>query len=168
MVDDYDNKIFNYLISRVSSRENASIAVVTLTSSASLIFLAFFQNTEFDFYWESFSIGIIFPALAFLYNEITNRGLHQDDQNAINCLIKKIDKEKWEKETKKIIVNENRRYSRRILMRFAFLSPILGWLFTLPIHFNVDLTCKIILDVLFVIIIFLISLLSANVAKTKD
>jgi hypothetical protein len=82
MIDEHEDLVFDHLLSRMASRESASIAVVSLTASASLIFLAFFTNEAF--YWESFSIGIIFPTLAFIHNEITNRELHRDDQDTIN------------------------------------------------------------------------------------
>lgn len=164
MTDDHDDKIFNYLSSRISSRESASIAVVGLASSSSLVFLGLIFSKD-TFSWEFFSIGILFPALAFAYNEITNRGLHQDDQNIINTLIKKTDPEKWEQETKDIIINKNKRYLRRILMRYAFLSPILGWFLILPIHFELNLNDKIAWDIFFGITILIISMWRARVGQ---
>ena len=158
MTNEHDEKVFNYLISRVSNRESASIAVISLASSASLIFLGL---TSENFHWEFFVIGVSFPALAFAYNELTNRYLHQDDQNAINDLIEKTNPWEWENKTKKIIINENQRFLRRILMRYAFLSPILGWFLVLPIHFQWDMILTIVFDFDCAVWIFVISALTA-------
>ena len=165
MTDEHDEKVFNYLISRVSSRESASIAVISLASSASLIFLGL--TYEKHFLWEFFIIGISFPALAYAYNEITNRGLHQDDQKAINNLIEKTDSERWKTKTKGIIINQNKRFRRKVLMRFGFLSPILGWFLILPIHFQYDLISTIVFDFDCGVGIFVISLLTAYTKKEE-
>ena len=99
MLDEQDEKVFSYLSSRIASRESASISVVVLASSASLVFLGLIYSRD-SFSWEFFYVGVLFPALAFLYNEITNRFLHADDQREINKLIEKINPEKWKNETK--------------------------------------------------------------------
>lgn len=164
MVDDHD-RLFNYLTARTSSRESASLALVGLASSSSLVFLGLISIKN-NFYWEFFFIGILFPSLGFAYNEITNRGIHKDDQKVINNLIKSTDENAW-KEIEKVIINTKSRRTRMILMRFAFLSPTLGWLLTLPIQFELNTADKIFLDIIFGIIIFGISLIITYTNKIK-
>lgn len=166
MSDEHDDRVFDYLISRTSSRESASIAVVGLASSSSLVFLGLISSQN-NFHWEFFAIGIIFPVLAFTYNEITNRGLHKDDQKIINDLIAKTNSEKWKHETEPNIINEKRRLLRLVLMRYAFLSPILGWLIILPIQFELNLIHTILADFVFGGIILGICLLIGLTNKIK-
>lgn len=85
MVDEHD-RLFNYLTSRLANRESASLALAGFAATASLVFLGLIFTKNY-FLWEFFFIGIIFPILAFAYNEITNRGLHKDDQKvgAVPC-----------------------------------------------------------------------------------
>lgn len=165
--DEKHDRLFNYLSARVSSRESASLSLVGIASSASLVLLGLVFEKITTAYWEFFSIGIVFPSLAFAYNEITNRGLHKDDQKVINDLIKNIDEQKWEKETKDIVINKKYRLLRLGLMRFCLLSPALGWLLTLPIYFQLDPTPKIITDILIVADVILISFLISYSNKIK-
>ncbi len=163
-----DDRFFNYLSSRVSSRESASLALVGLSSSSSLVFLGLvFEKLTTASYWEFFFIGILFPSLGFAYNEITNRGIHKDDQHIINELIKEEDKEKWNTEKKDKIVNRKYRVLRLFLMRFGLLSPILGWLLTLPIQLRLDLDHRIECDIFFVILVPLVSYIIARTNQIK-
>ena len=91
MVDYKDDKLFHYLVSRVQSRENASMAVVTIMSSASLILLSILNLDRISetFPPEYFVLGILFPAVGIAYFELTYRGIHSNDHKKIRDMISK-------------------------------------------------------------------------------
>jgi len=121
-----DEKLFHYLIARIQNRENISMAVVAITSSASLVFLSVldFNAVDKTLPIEYFMLGILFPSVGITYFELTYRGIHSNDHKKIRQMIYK-----ESSESEEILLDESYRKKRSFLMRFLFFIPIFGWIF---------------------------------------
>lgn len=131
-----DDKLFHFLVSRLQNRESVSLALSTITSSASLILLSLALYRPESISLPLIFMGILFPLVALIYIEITYQGLHRHDHKWIKELIyedKKWDSRSREKDEIKhdILEFTKNRVLRIVLIRFLFLLPILGWLFIL-------------------------------------
>jgi hypothetical protein len=152
-----DEKLLQLLLTRFQSRENTALGVATASASASLVFLGLIYEKTVTLYYEFLIIGILFPAIGFVYNEITNRGIHKEEHSIIRKII---DKESSDFTNKiDIIINKKNLRKRLLFLRFLSLSPILGWLLTLQSQMSLSENNHILYDVTIFIIIIAIAVI---------
>ena len=121
-----DDKLFQYILGRLQNRESASTTLTIIASSASLVFLSIILTKDSIQLFPYVVIGILFPTIGIIYNELTYRGIHTNDHYKIQKLI-----EKQYPDYKKITDDDTHRKKRIFLMRLIFFMPIFAWLYVL-------------------------------------
>ena len=158
-----EENLFNYLVSRVHTRETSTLSVAAIASTASLILLAlYFSATITDdeknvIWW----LGIILPIIGFAYFEMTFATQQSWDYDNITKLIKKNNDIK-EQEINRIIFGEKRSLvlPKEIIWRVLLVLPIIGWL---SLYENQ----KYILEIV-VVIVVIIGLLVLRIELKKN
>ena len=125
-----DEKLFQYLVSRVHVRETSTLTIASIASSASLILLGLFLSPDLlkidkeVIRW----IGIITPILGLAYFEITFATQQTWDFHEINEMIKK-DSKREKDELAKIIYAKNTKLAilKGTIWRVLLSLPIMGW-----------------------------------------
>ena len=86
-----EENLFNYLVSRVQTRETSTLSVAAIASSASLILFAlYFSDTiSYDAKNVIWWLGLLLPILGFAYFEVTFATQQSWDYDNITKLIKK-------------------------------------------------------------------------------
>lgn len=147
-----DDKLFNFLVSRVQSREAVSLSLATITSSASLILIAIFFTIEQEIQSLTIILGILFPFIALMYIETTYRGVHVYDHEWIRKLIAEEHihdkKNRHVKETEDILLYTKNRILKIILVRLVFALPIFGWFFIIDHILNANYLFGIITSII--------------------
>ncbi|MDX1373173.1 MAG: hypothetical protein R3321_11915 [Nitrososphaeraceae archaeon] len=134
MKDD-DKEILHLLIARLHARESANLAFLTISSSASLVFLGIvlIDNFNEESFWFIPIFGIIFPVFGLLYFEITYRTIQNYDQCQIRKLLLEDKNDKEKKRIKDIILYNKHRTKRVLFSRLLLFTSIFAWLVTTPI-----------------------------------
>lgn len=140
-----DDKLFNYLVSRVQGRESASIALATIASSASLVLLGLSIHPQS---LTKVVLGVGFVFIGFAYNEITFRTIQRNDLKTIWGLI---EKESGKEGLDKIHYEKLRR-TRLLLSRSLLLFPLFGWTWIVDISYS----CKIVMSIIIIVAIFVL------------
>lgn len=120
-----EDRLLQFVLSRMETRTSVSNATTTVASSASLVLIALFFSLEMKDEFAPFMIilGIIFPLLAIVFIEISYKTIHRRDHDIVRRLVGK------ELETDVLITKwRNLRYA---LNRFFLVFPIFGWFFIL-------------------------------------
>ena len=149
-----DDKLFHVLVSRLQSRESVSLAIATITSSASLILIALFFNVKQDYPILAIILGILFPLMGLIYIEISYRGIHRHDHWWIRKIVS--ENNDSDKDTEKILRYEKNRKPRIILIRLILALPIFGWYFIIDFISQSNLIVGISVTGISVIIIILL------------
>ena len=157
-----DEKLFQFLISRVSTRESISLALSGLTSSASLVLIALFFLEKQELPILAIVLGLLFPLMAWIHIEISYHGIHKHDHKWIRQIIK--ENNDSNKDTEKILRYTKFRKVRLVLIRFIFALPLFGWYFVLDIITKSNYILAIILSIITGVIILAIFRLD----KIKD
>jgi len=123
-----NEKLLDFLVARLVARETAALALVTISSSASLVLLAL--DLESTDSWVIPVVGILFPLVGITYNEVTFRTIHTHDHEWIRKIIRE-DKETTF-DSDKILPFEERRRFRILLARVIMFIPVAGWVILLP------------------------------------
>jgi len=126
-----DENLFQYLLSRVQTRESSTLGLATIASSASLILFGIYFSFNIDeqiknvVWW----LGLLLPIIGFTYFEVTFATQQSWDYKNILKQIKKDLKNVSKEELKKIILGENRVlvFPKEILWRILLALPIIGW-----------------------------------------
>ena len=130
-----DEKLFQYLVSRVQVRESSTLTVAAIASSASIILLGLYFSPELlseqmtqernIIFW----VGILSPIIGFSYFEITFGTQQSWDYNRINKIIREETK-LTKDELNKIIFGNNRALVifKPCLWRILLSIPIISWL----------------------------------------
>lgn len=125
-----DEKLFQYLVSRVQLRETSTLTVASIASSSSLILLGlFFSSVLPDINKEVFRlIGIFTPILGFAYFEIIFATQQSWDYHEITMMIRKNSK-RGKDNLDKIIYGKIPILviPKGILWRVLLSLPIIGW-----------------------------------------
>lgn len=159
-----NDKLFEFLLTRLTTRETASLAFATIASSASLVLLAFGKDIA-DF-WLIPVIGILFPAFGIAYIEITNHTIHKYDHELIRRIIK--DDPETKLDSEKILVFTKRRWARLALTRILMFSPIAGWIIMMAEVFSPTNATSIIIIGFFVVAVCIIMIVATDKIKKID
>jgi len=129
-----DEKLFQYLISRVQVRETSTLTVAAIASSASIILLGLYFSPglggELAQYRNIiFWAGILSPIIGFSYFEIIFATNQSWDYDNINKMIRKESKRPKD-ELDEIIFGKNRALTifKPALWRVLLSIPIISWL----------------------------------------
>jgi hypothetical protein len=128
--NDSDDKLFQYLVSRVQTRETSTHAIASISSSASLVLLGlFFSDNFFGVDDTVFWIGTLAPIFGLLYFEFTFATQQTWDYSEINKIIFKESK-RDKVELGKIIYGRNKifTYPKGLLWRILLILPFIGWI----------------------------------------
>ena len=121
------------MVARLQAREAVSLAVATITSSASLILLALLFTEKEELPVLVIVLGILFPLLGLIYIETTYRGIHTHDHEWIRRLVAEesnhIKESRKKNETEDILRYTKHRIVKFVLIRFILSTPIFGWFF---------------------------------------
>ena len=123
-----DDKLFQYLISRIQVRETSTLTVAAIASSASLILMGLF-GTESGLINAISLIGFLSPIIGFLYFEITFATQQSWDYDSIREIIDKEATQFKEDKRNKIIIGKNRTevLPKQALWRILLALPVIGW-----------------------------------------
>lgn len=119
-----DDKIFDLLVSRTLTRETSTLAIIIVSSSASLILLPLFCQSGSELKLLFGIMAITFPILGILFREVTYRTIQNDDYNEIRKRVKNPN-------DYEIIRNKHGNKARRVLFYCIILLPITGWIIIL-------------------------------------
>jgi len=119
-----DDKLFQTLVSRVSSRETAFLTLTAIASSASLLLLGLFFIIKNEYSIHILILGVLFPSLSLVYTEITLNTIHKHDWMWIRKIVKENNDSK--KDTEAILAYKEHRVVRRVLTKLIFSLPYLA------------------------------------------
>ena len=169
------DKLANYLIARISTRETVSVAITIFVSSASVVLLGvIWDNSNQPHHLVALlAIGYGFPIVAIIYNEITYLSIHKNELDTIRKIIRcyddsDIDGNESKKkdcmiDSEEILTYSKLRVPRYFLMRLMLFTPIFGWTVLLP----VNIECKIGLLVIITIIIIMMTIIVMKKTNPK-
>ena len=127
-----DDKLFQYLVSRVQTRETSTHAVASIASSTSLVLFGLFFSFTLPMPDKDIMkwIGIVSPIIGFAYFEITFATQQSWDYNKITKIIKKDYPEYQQDEINKIIFGEKDNFAipKMMLWRILLILPFIGWM----------------------------------------
>lgn len=170
------DKLTNYLISRISTRETVSVAITIFVASASVILLGVTLDKNHPIHHLALLIiGYGFPILAIIYNEITYLSIHKNELDSIRKIIRCYDnndnnelkKDDCMIDSEKISTYSKHRKWRYFLMRLILFTPIFGWTAILPL----TIECRILAGVIILLIVIIMTILAmkkTDPTKTKE
>ena len=131
-------------------REAVSLALASITSSASLILIALFFLEKQEVPILAIILGFLFPLMALTHIEITYHGIHKHDHQWIRQIIK--ENNDSNKDTEKILRYTKFRKVRLVLIRFIFSLPLFGWYFVIDNITKSNYILAIILSIISIVI----------------
>ena len=136
-----EDKLFQFLVSRVNVRETSTLTVASITSSASVILWGLYLQL-FDKYVDLEFVrvfGIILPILGYAYFETTFATQQRWDFDEINKMIKNDTEPDKYDNLKKIIGGQNKNFvlPKIIIWKILLVLPIIGWCSTFGAPYTV-------------------------------
>ena len=132
-----NEKLFQYLVSRVQVRESSTLTIASIASSASIILWGLYlsliySDIEIDLEFARV-VGIILPILGYAYFEISFTTQQRWDYDEITRMIKEDTPSDKQDDLKKIIFGQNRDLviPKMVIWRILLALPIIGWCSTL-------------------------------------
>jgi hypothetical protein len=134
--------------SRLNTRENSTLTIATVASSASLVLIGLAKPTDSNYPLLAAG-GVLFPLIGLLYREVTILTVDHSDLDLLG---------QWVHWWSPPITAYN--YLRRMLLRLLLTMPVLVWFMTAPVNaFS---------SPAFVVILFLVIALTAIEAAWND
>lgn len=160
-----NENLLNALVSRVASRETASIALITISSTASLVLLGYVIDFKDQYGWISV-LGILFPIIAFAYDEVTRLTIQKSDQKWIRKIVKC--DENTTENSEEILNYTKQRTTRYVLARIILSIPLIGWIIFISINYGVEYACWYIGLGIILIIVTIVCLSQAGKPEKID